>query len=233
MAKRTMVGQSRRLSVGLVGAGVALIGFLAGCASEQLVPLGPTDNGEAKQTEGGVQVRARVARHEDYMPKSLTPMKITVHNGSPDGVYVDLEDIVLVADGRALTPIPPSSIEPRQHIASVGLDPASPFTPTAPINTPAVPNTERGSAQGPGSLYEPSVEQPGAGLQMFRQRAKAEIAREAFSGGFIDSGQSRQGLVYFARPPKGSDHVDLQIKARSGEGSGPAVVVEIPYTVES
>ena len=228
MAKRTMVGRGLRLS-----AGVALAALLAGCASEQLVPLGPTDNGEAKQTEGGVQVRAQVERPEDYIPPSLTPMKITVHNGSPAGVYVELEDIMLVADGRALTPIPPGSIEPRQRIVSVGLDPASPFTTQPPTSAPTIPQQlERGSAQGPGSLYEPSVARPAAGQEMFRQRARAEIVREAFTGGFIDSGQSRQGLVYFAKPPKGSDHVDLQVKARSGEGSGPAVVVEIPYALE-
>jgi hypothetical protein len=232
MASRTMVGQSRKLNAGLFGAGVALAALLAGCASEQLVPLGASDNGEAKQTEGGVVVRAKVRPPHYYLPNSVTPMRITVHNGSPDGVYVDLEDIMLVADGRAMTPLPPLSIEPRDPMPSVGLDPASPFTPSAPINTTAIPSAERGTAQGPGSLYEPSVVRPGASQEMFRQRARAELARDAFTGGFIDSGQSRQGLVFFSKPPKGTEHVDLQVKARSGEGSGPAVVVEIPYTVE-
>ena len=73
MASRTIFGYSRKFGAGLVGVGVALSALLAGCASEQLVPLGPTDNGEAKRSEAGVQVRAEVERPREYVPSSLTP----------------------------------------------------------------------------------------------------------------------------------------------------------------
>jgi hypothetical protein len=110
----------------------------------------------------------------------------------------------------------------------MGVDPASPFSPQAPVNSMSgVPVLKHGFGYDP--VY-PSADFQG--WRSYREYAKHEIKKDAFGGGFIDSGEAQQGYVYFQAPPEGVDQVNLEVRLHSGEGSGPGVVVDIPYATK-
>jgi hypothetical protein len=63
--------------------------------------------------------------------------------------------------------------------------------------------------------------------------AKREIVEEAFDGGYIDSGQTEHGLVYFENPPNDVNRLRLRVRVHKKDGGTPVEVLEIPYSVKS
>ena len=63
--------------------------------------------------------------------------------------------------------------------------------------------------------------------------AKREIVEEAFDGGYIDSGETEHGFVYFEKPPKDVDRLRLRVTVHKKDGATPVEVLEIPYSVKS
>lgn len=199
---------------------------LVACTAE-LVPLAPTADGNARAERSGIEVQAEVELAREYIPRSLTPVKIAVRNLSPQGVYVSLEDILLVGDGTQLAAVEPIDIEPRRPVPTMGVDPASPFAGSVVSSTVGIPVYKQGFG------FDPQSPAPDfQGYRSYRDFAKREIAKDAFDAGFIDSGEARQGYVYFQAPPEGVQRVNLELRLHSGEGSGPGVVVDIPYATK-
>jgi hypothetical protein len=197
--------------------------LLAACSAE-LVPLTPTADGNARAERSGIEVQAKVEPAREYIPRSLTPVKIAVRNLSPQGVYVSLEDIRLVGEGTRLAAVEPIDIEPRRPVPTMGVDPASPFAGSVVSSTVGIPVYKHGFG------FDPRSPAPDfQGYRSYREFAKQEIVKDAFDAGFIDSGEARQGYVYFQAPPEGVQRVNLEVRLHSGEGSGPGVVVDIPY----
>lgn len=226
---------------------VASTALLAACSAE-LVPLAPTTDGSARVERSGIEVQAKIESSREYLPGSLTPVKLSVRNLSPQGVYVALEDIRLVGEGTQLTAIDPIDIEPRHPVPAMGVDPASQFagsvlTPSsrdvaipggggnaAPVSGGAVNSSSGVPVHKPGFGFDPKAPAPDfEGYRSYREFAKQQIAKDAFDPGFIDSGEARQGYVYFEAPPEGVERVNLEVRLHSGEGSGPGVVLDIPY----
>lgn len=63
--------------------------------------------------------------------------------------------------------------------------------------------------------------------------AKREIVEEAFDGGYIDSGETEHGLVYFENPPDDVERLRLRVRVHKKDGATPVEVLEIPYSVRS
>ena len=63
--------------------------------------------------------------------------------------------------------------------------------------------------------------------------AKREIVEEAFDGGYIDSGETEHGLVYFEKPPDDVNRLRLRVRVHKKDGGSPVEVLEIPYSVKS
>jgi len=234
----------------LYGAGVALaLCFgLAGCATNELVPLAANERGVSVVERAGLEIRAEIggSRARTHLPRSVTPVKLSVRNLSPEGVFLSLDDIRLVGEqGVTLTAIDPLDITPRPPVQSLGVDPASPFAVSgAPSSSlPSLPSRSQGDQGVIGSPSGPVVDNPGFGptqgrpnppserWKADRDLARDEIRSQAFEGGFIDSGEAQQGYVYFRDPPEDVERLNLEVRLHSGEASGPGVVVEIPYSV--
>jgi hypothetical protein len=142
-------------------------------------------------------------------------------------VYVELKDIELHGSSHALDAVPPRSIEPRHRIASLGLDPASPFVVEQSVEGvgPHAGRTET-------VLIEPGL---GTGTAPINapgktDRARAELLRSAFEGGAIPSGETREGFVYFRQLPEHADRLTLEVGVRPAPDRAPATVLQIPYT---
>jgi hypothetical protein len=235
-----------------VSLGVLVSGLLSSACSAELVPLAPTEDGVSRAASSGIEVRATVVNGREYIPRSLTPVKLSIRNLSPQGVYLSLDDIRLVGKDTALAAVEPIDIEPRRPVPTMGVDPASPFA-TSPVPPFAVSAASPGDVASPGAGmgatpapnstsgtpvlkhgfgFDPLYPSPDfQGWSSYREYAKHEIRKDAFPGGFIDSGEAQQGYVYFTSPPDGVKRVDLEVKVHSGEGSGPGVIVEIPYAI--
>lgn len=248
-------GRPRALRWARAPLALLLSGVLLSACTPELVPVAPTKDGNARAERSGIVVQAEVAAAREYVPRSLTPVKISVRNLSPEGVYVALEDIRLVAEGTQRIAIDPVDIEPRPPVPSMGVDPASQFaggvvTPTsrdltvpggagsAAAATPdtggAINSTTGIPVYKPGFGFDPKSPAPDfQGYSSYREYARQEIRKDAFDAGFIDSGEAREGYVYFESPPDGVRRVNLEVRLHSGEGSGPGVVVDIPYTTQS
>jgi hypothetical protein len=128
-----------------------------------------------------------------------------------------------VEEGVTSEAVPPQRIKPRRPVG-LGIDPASPFASQAPTSGAAI------APQGSSSVIEPSTAYTtGAGKGGPGDPAKREIMEQAFDGGFIDSGEKEQGLVYFERPPRDVSRLRLRVRVHTAGGGAPVEVLEIPY----
>jgi hypothetical protein len=206
-----------------------VIAFLfAACSSVKLIPVAPAASGLSVAVSSGVEVRADTkARVPSEVPPSLTPVRISITNRSDRAVYVELKDIELHGPSHELDAVPPRSIEPRHRIASLGLDPASPFVVEQSVEG-AGPHAGRTETV----LIEPGL---GTGTAPTNEpgktdRARAELLRSSFEGGAIQSGETREGFVYFRQLPEHVDRLTLEVGVRPAPDRAPATVLQIPYT---
>lgn len=222
----TLYRSSARLSLSCAGT----VLWLAGCSSVQLVPLEPARGTRALVVGSGIEVSADARQHPPSVPSTFTPVRLTVHNTGSTPLYVNLEDIKLEdvelpGAERALAAVPPGGVPARPRIASLGMDPASPFLvqQTTGGSGPRVGRTES-------VLLEP---RPGSlpGWASARDASRQEISRSAFYGGPIAVGETREGFVYFRSLPRGAERVTLRVAVRPSPHGAPAAVVEIPYAV--
>jgi hypothetical protein len=205
--------------------------LLAGCAPAHWMPLSPASGRQVLASQGGdVQVRAEPdsTRPLWMIPSSFTPVRISVHNTGSGPVYVALGDIQLLFDAGASAAVPPTSIVARQRVASLGMDPASPF----------IARQTLGSVGARAGRTESIVLEPSLGSQFqstfgWQDRSQARILESAFAPGTIDAGQHREGFVYFRQVPKHADRLRLRIGVRPRPGSAPISVIEFAYAVQS
>ncbi len=207
-----------------------LLALSAACASVQLVPLRADAKGESWTLGPEVEVRADAVDRDHLwaVPSGFTPVRIAVRNVGPAPVHVELAGIQLAGGSHELGAVAPTSIPIRRRVASLGMDPGSPFLAYQSIG-------------GAGSRYgrtESLAIEPSLGPDFeptFGQRDtwRAEILESAFSGGAIASGQTREGFVYFRHVPRDVGQLTLKIAVRPTSGSVPTSVVEIVYAVHS
>ncbi|HVZ36145.1 MAG TPA: hypothetical protein VG963_27140 [Polyangiaceae bacterium] len=210
-----------RLSLSCGAAVLALVG----CSSVQLVPLQPARGSEALVVGSGIEVSADSRRHPPSLPSNFTPVRLTVHNTGNTPLYINLEDIELAGPEHALDAVPPGSVPVHPRIASLGMDPASPFLVQQTIggSGPRAGRTESVILEPrPGSLPDWAAT---------RDSGRREIWRSAFRSGPIAAGETREGFVYFRAVPKGAERVTLRVGVRSGPHGAQAALVEIPYAV--
>jgi hypothetical protein len=221
--------------------------WLAGCSSVQLVPLQPTRGHQALVVGSGIEVSADARQHPPNVPSNFTPVRLSVHNTGNAPLYVNLEDIELeradpenmdrAGPERALDAVPPGSVPATPRIASLGMDPMSPFL---------VQQTTGGSGPRAGRTESVILEPRPGSLPDWasgRDGSRREIARSAFRGGAIGAGETRAGFVYFRfvpqlssgdpAAPRGAERVTLRVGVRSSPHGAEAAVVEIPYAVRS
>lgn len=213
--------------------GAGLLGVLGACAAPELVPLVPSEDGVATVQESGVALSAEVQAGSHVVPSSLTPIKISVTNNAAEPVYVALEDIELelVAEGVTSEAVPPQRIKPRRP-PGLGIDPASPYASQSPTSGSGV------APQGGGSVMEPSTAYAtGTGsadpVAPGEPAGRREIVEQAFDGGYIDSGETEHGFVYFEKPSREVGRLRLRVTVHKKDGATPVEVLEIPYSVKS
>jgi hypothetical protein len=198
--------------------------WLLGCGGAQLVPLQPTSGKEALVVSAGIEVRADAEQHLASVPSSFIPLRITVRNTGATPIYIALDDIDLAGPDRELDAVPPASIPAHLRIASLGMDPGSPFL---------VQQTTSGSGPRTGGRIESVLLEPGLGRlpgwSPARERVRLEISTSAFQGGVIGAGETRRGFVYFRTVPRDGERLTLRVGVRSSPLGAPASVVEIPY----
>jgi hypothetical protein len=222
---------ARGAPAGALLAAVVLTGYsLAGCSSVRLVPLQPSAPGQSLVTSSNIEVQADTrAKGPSAMPSNVTPVHLTIRNLSEKSVYVDLGDIELHGASHSLDAVPPLTIEPRHRIASLGLDPASPFVveQTTDSSGPHVGRTESVLIE-PGFGTGTSARLPGT-----PDRARDELLQSALQSGVIPSGQTLEGFVYFPRVPRDAGQLTLEVGVRRAPKVAPDSVVQIPYSVQS
>lgn len=206
---------------------IAALPVLLACSSVQLVPVQPALGSEAMAQASGVEVRANAdaAQRPWTVPRTFTPVRISVRNTGPEPVFVALDDIQLSGSDASLRAVAPGSITPRRRVSSLGLDPGSPFVaPQIGGNSPYGRSEILVIGPPPGWV-------PGARAG---DPAVAEIVGSAFSGGAIQSGETRSGLVYFRHVPPDAGQLVLRVpvRARSSKDA-PAQVLEIVYAVQT
>jgi hypothetical protein len=203
----------------------------AGCSTTELVPLVPSENGVAVVQKAELELKAEVQPGENSVPNTLTPIKISLTNLTPQAVHVSLDDIELelVESGKSSEPVPPQRIKPRPPVG-LGVDPASPFasqtaTASAAGDAPAV-----WIAPDPNTSFQADAAR---GRDVTTDPVRREIMQTAFTGGEIASGETEEGLLYFATPPKHVERLRLVVRVRAAEGQLPPKTIEIPYAVKS
>ena len=213
--------------------GGGLMWVLCACASQEIVPLVPNKGGVAVVEESGVQLSAEVQAGSAIVPGSLTPIKISVKNNAAEPVYVALEDIELelVDEGVTAEAVPPQRIRPRRP-PGLGIDPSSPYASQSPASGSGAAPTGGGNVMEPSTAYTTTTVQ-GRPANPADPAAKREIVEEAFDGGYIDSGETEHGFVYFENPPKDVDRLRLRVTVHKKDGATPVEVLEIPYSVKS
>ena len=199
---------------------------LLGCSSVQLVPVEPIRGSQALVVSSGIEVRADAREHPASVPASFTPVRLSVHNTGAEPIYVALDDIALAGPDRALSALPAANVPTRPRVASLGLDPASPFVIQQHADGAAR------AARSQSGLLEPRLGSFPTGTPGV-ERSRREIAQSAFQGGSIGAGETRQGFVYFSSVPKDAERVTLRVGVRPTRSSAPAAVVEIAYAVRS
>ncbi len=212
---------------------LATLAFLAlsGCTSVRLVPVERGTPGNVLAHGPGLEVLAieSAAGRPWTVPHTFTPVRISVHNVGAEPVYVELVDITLTGfEGtgrpRALAAVPPGKIPPRRRIASLGMDPSSPFVALQSAGGSSGPRLGRTESLMIEPAYHSAVER-----QFGSYEGNAEILRNAFAGGAILSGQTRQGFVYFREVPADTARWTLRIGVRQTATGAPNRVVEIGY----
>jgi hypothetical protein len=198
------------------------------CAPLELVPLRPEAGGVAIARADGVEVRADGdgARRTWSVPLAYTALYLSVRNIGASPVFVQLDDIELRADSRVLRAVAPDSIAPRRRVASLGMDPASPFV--------ALQSPGAGGRYGrtESVVLEPSPSSPVARSDRLSRAGARDIAAAAFLAGSIPRGQAREGWVYFRQPPSDVKALLLRVGVRPHSGAANARFVEIAYTVD-
>jgi hypothetical protein len=201
-----------------------LAASLLGCSSTQLVPESPVDGGLARAESAGIVVQADADAHDGpaYLPADIEPVKLRIHNGSGRGIHVSLDAIELAANGRESAAIPPQSIEPLPPITPMGFVPTYPMTHSGPAGvdlrlSSLYHDPRRELAFGPGALAA----------------RQAELVSKAFVGGFIDSGETREGFAYFAEPRGDVERLEVVVPVHTGQGSGALTTIMLPFVVES
>jgi hypothetical protein len=199
----------------------------------------PSQDGVAVVRESGVELRAEVQPGTHSVPNTFTPIKITLKNLAPSSVRVALEDIELelVQEGKTSEAVPPQRIKPRPPVG-LGLDPASPFAAQAATSSAAVgtPGSAPVAPPAGGAVADPNLTYSADGSQgtdVSHDPVRRTIVATAFTGGEIASGETQEGLVYFATPPKDVQLLRLRITVHSADGRAPVEVIEIPYAVQS
>jgi hypothetical protein len=219
--------EGRWLGFGCGVLGCSALLLLACTAATTLVPAGPSQDGVAVVRKSGLELSAEVQAGSHTVPKTVTPIRISIKNQTPAGVFVALEDIELAGEGFSAEAAPPENVKPRAP-SGLGADPASPFAaqqgatagtavpPPAAAMPPSVVLAP-GAATKEGSVFDP---------------VKREIVTQAFEGGLIPSGETQEGLIYFTTPPSDVDRLRLRVRVRSSVGNS-FQTLEIPYSVES
>lgn len=203
----------------------------AGCAPVRLVPVERGTPGNVLAHGPGLEVLAieSAAGRPWTVPSTFTPIRISVSNVGAESVYVELGDITLTGlegpgPSRALAAFPPGKITPRRRIASLGMDPSSPFIALQGVGGGSGPRVGRSETLMIEPAYHSAVERHFGSYE-----GSAEILRNAFAGGPIPSGQTRQGFVYFREVPADTSRWTLRIGVRQNPESAPSRVVEIGY----
>lgn len=223
MSSYVFLGGRRAQGFGVPAAFGFLTGLLVGCSSPQLVPVSPMSGGTARAESEGIAVEAEPAARDEpsYLPADIEPLKVTIRNDSGRGIHIDLEAIELVGPSQTLATVSPLAIEPLPPITGLGLDPASPLTQAGPVG---VDLRLQGSYFGPQRPFE-------YGPQRLAAR-QAEIAAKAFDGGYIDSGDTQVGFLYFKAPYSAGERLTLVIPVRTGQGSGALTTLTLAFVVE-
>jgi hypothetical protein len=201
------------------------------CSTTELVPLVPSEDGVAVVQEAQLQLKAEVQPGEHSVPSTLTPIEIALTNLAPDSVRVSLDDIELqlVETGKISEPVPPQRIKPRPPVG-LGVDPASPFASQTAASSPAVNPPAARITPDPNTSFQADAAR---GRDVTTDPLRRQIIATAFTGGEIASGETEEGLVYFATPPKHVERLRLIVRVRTPEGQLPAATIEIPYAVKS
>ena len=217
----TLAGRNWRLGGSLAVWLTALAA--SGCSSPQLIAESPDDTSTVRAEAEGVAVEADAESGDrpKFLPSDVEAVKLVIHNRSERGVHVSADDIELAGSGQSITQITPQSIDPLPPVRTIGSNPA---WPTAPNGTPI---DFRMAAQ----YQDPAMEQIYGERDMSARRA--EISSKAFPGGYIESGKSLQGFVYFPEPRSKdkAKSLDLVVPVHTGEGSGAVVTLELPFKV--
>jgi hypothetical protein len=213
-------------SVGACGVCLGLISASACVSATDLVPLVPSQDGVVVVADSGLELSAKAQTGSHAVPRTLLPIKISIRNLAPAGVYVSLDDIELELEGEGTAEaVPPTRIKARRPIG-LGIDPASPFASQAPTSGTAA------AAPGGGAIPETTVGYA-AGKSAVVDPVKREILDTAFWGGYIDTGETEEGVVYFAKPPEDVSRLRLRVRVRPRGSSAPVRTLIIPYSVQS
>lgn len=197
------------------------------CAPLELVPTHPATGGSAIARADGVEVQANgdAARRGWSVPSAYSALYLSVRNIEPSPVFVQLDDIELRADSRVLRAVSPDSIPPRRRVASLGMDPASPFVALQS------PGAQARLGRTESVVLEPSPSSPIARSDRLGRAGAREIAAAAFVAGRIARGQAREGLVYFRQPPGDAKALWLRVGVRPHSIGADARYIEIAYTI--
>jgi hypothetical protein len=202
----------------LLAAGLA---GLASCAPPRLLPDAAAPSVHtARLEQGAIEVLAEVgSTPTNELPKTLTPMKITIRNTTDRGIHVSLDEIILSETGRAQQVVSIDDIHLWRMEPTVGLLPgALPGLPGL-LSSRHMKNLRMGSPE-----YFTLVRG--------KHPHKKRVEETALKGGYIEAGQTVSGYVYF-EPVSGDDgRVRLEVRIRSGAQSGTLTNSHIPFTVE-
>ncbi|HLV65900.1 MAG TPA: hypothetical protein VKY73_08805 [Polyangiaceae bacterium] len=187
----------------------------------------------------GIQVSAEPGAWKGAyaVPLELTPILITLTNGSSHPIRVRHEDFVLAGHEHTLRAQSPETIEPREVRASLGLEPGSPINPP-PL--PASSPRSAGETPNPGEAPPPPSAAPGPGFRepslhpaySTREAIRTEVREAALPEGVLPAGHQVRGFVYFDRLPSDARSVELQIAVRQREQGAPLTVLRVPFRVE-
>jgi hypothetical protein len=209
---------------------LAALSLLApSCGGLSLVPLPPLA-AQARLAEGGsVEVRVEAVSRPSTVPSGFTPVHIVIRNLGAEPVYVKLDDIQLASRRGLLPAVPPARVPARHRVASLGMDPASPFvslqSPGGAVGSRVGRSESVVHEPSPGAQFEPNYG--------WRSSPRAEILASAFKNGAVGVGETREGLVYFHHVPSNPGELRLRVGVRATRADGPLSVVEIGYYARS
>jgi hypothetical protein len=178
---------------------------------------------------GSVEARVVAVSRPWTVPGGFTPVHIALHNTGTEPVYVQLGDIQLTSVHGSLVAVPPARVPARRRVASLGMDPASPF-----ISLQS-PGGAMGSRAG---RSESIAHEPSLGAQFepnygWRGSPRAELLASAFQDGPVGAGEIREGLVYFRHVPSDAGELRLRIGVRATRADGRVSVIVLRYYARS